>query len=101
MDSIQEEARLVAYEAEIESEQAYFGLCWPNACKACGGWGLHSWRGPHGEQLSDPCTGESFGKGCTADLYCARCGESGLGSEGEGPCIFCGWNYDDGMPSLY
>lgn len=47
--------------------------------------------------MSEPCDN------CAAIGKCGRCGLAGLTSEergddttGDGPCTFCGWNYDDG-----
>lgn len=85
------------YIADLISQQNYFGICWPNHCKKCGGWGLFHFTQNHGEpwlneHLTEPCE-------CTLDMRCSRCGQEA--EEGEGPCVFCGWNYDDGMPSLY
>jgi len=78
---------------------------WPNHCAACRGWGVHSWNefvpygmGSAAMPMSEPC------EGCAAAGNCARCGQPGLTSEdrgdettGDGPCGFCGWNYDDGI----
>lgn len=92
-----------AAEKKVAVDRAYYGLCWPYACKSCGGWGVHSWIEKHdagpGEHMSDPCPDctARYGEG---PQLCARCSRLGLDTEGSGPCVFCGWNYDDGMPSL-
>jgi hypothetical protein len=77
-----------------------FTELYPNHCPICNGWGVHSYienLAPHGEgfwgcQMSEPC-------GCTEQGLCGRCRMPGLDKDTlEGPCRFCGWNYDDGMP---
>lgn len=75
---------------------------WPNYCRKCGGGGVFGWnenQAPLGsgyywpEYFEEPC------EECTEKSICARCGESGLTpEEGEGPCKFCGWNYNDSCP---
>jgi hypothetical protein len=84
-------------DARIAHNEAYESQ-WPNYCRRCGGWGGSTFdQGhPYGattayETLFEPC------EFCTEDLICARCGEPGLGEDADGPCKFCGWNYDDGI----
>lgn len=71
---------------------------WPNHCQLCAGWGLTSYEESHGsrgggtETITDAC-------GAIDDpTVCHRCGANGLTQDGEGPCLACGWNYDDGEP---
>lgn len=71
---------------------------WPNHCHTCGGWGGSSfWQShPYGmgsasEAVFEPCDALS-------ELHCHRCGEPGLQEDTDGPCMFCGWNADDGSP---
>ena len=74
---------------------------WPNYCRSCNGWGqtVFYQSVPYGatvayEPITDPCD-------CALGDQCARCGKpDALDEEGEGPCIFCGWNYDEGTPSV-
>ncbi len=80
-----------------DAHNAEFSKLWPDHCKKCGGWGLHSYTEMHGfnhgsgEDFADPCE-------CVESGKCARCGKPGLvEDDGEGPCSFCGWNYDDGL----
>jgi hypothetical protein len=74
---------------------------WPNHCRACGGWGGHNYpaTGP-----SYSCGGEPEGFDLCEELndyQCHRCGAFGaLDDDRNGPCNKCGWNYDDGVPSL-
>ena len=79
---------------------------WPDHCHACRGWGGSTFYQSHpygmgsaSERMFEPCDD------CSMLGKCARCGELGLTNEdrgdestGEGPCKFCGWNYEDGQP---
>lgn len=71
---------------------------WPGHCPACAGWGgssfteMHGFRGGSGEQLFDPCGA------LPNPATCHRCGQDGLGEDGDGSCKHCGWDYDDGVP---
>jgi hypothetical protein len=73
---------------------------WPGHCKACHGWGgksfteRHGFKGGGGEQMFDECQAIEDAR------VCHRCGCLGLDVAGEGPCSACGWNYDDGEPTL-
>ena len=81
---------------------------WPDYCEECKGWGefQESQSYPYGSTSathywSEPCE-------CTENGICARCGEEGLTNEangdestGDGPCKFCGWDYDDGLAPEY
>ncbi len=73
---------------------------WPDHCKKCGGWGMHTAYDsvPYGSTYVNMPTSEA----CDAyedEKTCHRCGKPGLQAEtAEGPCFLCGWNYDDGMP---
>lgn len=93
-----EEARISAIYADIEAKASEasdaWRKAWPDACPHCNGWGLFM---THCRDLPspdiDPC--EHY-----ADLtICHRCGKPGLSSEAEGPCQYCGWNFDDGDPA--
>lgn len=81
---------------------------WPNHCKICHGAGMFV-------DYYDPSpSGIAMGAGsmesielcsCTEHGLCARCMRLGLSCEdrgdsstGEGPCLFCGWNYNDQEP---
>lgn len=98
-----------AYFAQVIQDQNYFGLCWPNHCKKCGGWGLRQFIQSHGpgliEHLQEPCECTEGSADNEGVPVCARCEErlsfKIMETVGEGPCNNCGWNYDDGMPSLY
>jgi hypothetical protein len=86
--------------AEIAAAAAAWRLRWPGHCRACSGWGGTTYQESHGfagggsETMFDEC-------GAHADLrVCHRCGCLGLSVDGSGPCSACGWNYDDGEPSL-
>ena len=79
---------------ETEAAAAAWRATWPNACARCHGHGGtydpgNYWNPPE----FDPC-------GALADTACHRCGAAGLTEDGEGPCSACGWNYDDGEPTL-
>ena len=65
---------------------------WPDHCDNCRGWGGKSFPGNCEEPPDfDPCD-ECTGKG-----LCGRC-KGLLSNDEEGPCLVCGWNYDDGVP---
>jgi hypothetical protein len=97
LEAEQEAQYLEEYYSEVEKHNDDFRKKWPNHCTKCGGWGMHEFVEMHGfnhgcgEHMADPCE-------CTEEGKCARCGkENALGEECEGPCKFCGWNYDDGL----
>jgi hypothetical protein len=72
---------------------------WPNYCRSCGGWGLHSFQESHGfrfgssETIIDPC-------GALAETMCHRCGNEGMDPDHERACFFCGWHEDDGLMEI-
>ena len=74
---------------------------WAGYCVKCSGAGVHITYESHGfkgggrEQLQDPCSH------CTENGICARCGAQGLTVDGEGPCTFCKWDYDDALPQVW
>jgi hypothetical protein len=70
-------------------------LRWPHYCPRCDGWGQTGTSGGWEEPpRAYPCD-------CTLTGRCPRCGCAGLTPEdGDGPCVLCGWNYDDGLPIL-
>lgn len=74
---------------------------WFNACPCCHGWGGFAGRQghPYGstvayEETFDVCDELPV-------TQCHRCGEHGLDQDSNGPCTYCGWNYDDGEPTLW
>jgi len=76
-------------------------LKWPNHCKACGGWGGSTFLQSHPYGMGS--ASESLFEQCSAiEKYetCHRCGQDGLTEDGNGPCRFCGWDYDDGSPQV-
>lgn len=95
---------IIAYERDVVEGQHYFGICWPNHCKSCKGWGLHTSMRPLGpgevEFDSQPCRDCTDSELRYIRQRCARCGERGLTDAGKGPCTYCHWNYDDGMPEF-
>lgn len=76
---------------------------WPDYCRCCDGWGQFTYSydpSPKGVSLSsgwledaEPCPD------CVEKGVCARCGKDGLGLESEGPCLYCNWDYDNGLPT--
>lgn len=89
-------------EVALANARDEFTAKWPNHCKECGGWGMHSFtqRHPYGmgtasEELQEPCEGMK-------ECRCHRCGENAMtllpNLEFTGPCQNCGWNFDDGVP---
>lgn len=88
------------YAAGVDKARAEWAAKWPNHCTKCEGWGGFSYTQKHdegpGEPMFDLC-------GALEATQCHRCGQHGLTSDdpaevGLGPCKFCGWNFDDGMP---
>jgi len=69
---------------------------WPKFCRDCGGWGGWSIAGGYDSPPDyDAC--DVF----EDERTCHRCGHPGLTEDdAEGPCAFCGWNYDDGCPEV-
>lgn len=70
---------------------------YPYYCRNCKGWGQFYMAGDFYDPGSvDPCPE------CTSNEehrpLCARCTKPGLQEDGSGPCIYCKWNYDDGLP---
>lgn len=93
---------LEQYEREravkIAAEAAAWKAKWPGHCAACGGWGGSTFQQSHpygmgsaSETLFEPCD-------ALPETQCHRCGEHGMQEGDDGPCIFCGWNADDGSP---
>lgn len=79
----------------VKANNREFIQKWPNYCKACDGWGGKTYYESHGspyghETLFDFC-------GELDEHTCHRCGQAGLKDDSEGPCKFCGWNFDDGL----
>jgi len=81
---------------ERDAANAAWRARWPNHCPACRGWGgathyeSHGFRHGTAEQIFDLCD-------AIPETQCHRCGEHGLTEEGDGPCVRCGWNFDDGL----
>ena len=77
--------------ARTESRTACVARAWPPAHGGISDGGLLS--GSAYEPPDDePCEALEIG-------VCHRCGKPGLDAEtGEGPCKYCGWDYDDGLP---
>lgn len=73
---------------------------WPKHCQACEGCGGRPFT--QSQPYGDGLVGEPMFDVCEATsspAVCHRCGAAnGLGEEGEGPCVECGWDYDDGVP---
>lgn len=83
----------------VAEAAARWRAAWPDHCKACQGWGgaVSFQTHPYGatsaaEPLFDLCEAHERIE------TCHRCGQDGLAESGEGPCLHCGWNYDDGEP---
>lgn len=70
---------------------------WPNHCTRCGGWGGAT--GYQSVPYGSTTASMPIFDVCEAlpETQCHRCGRHGLNDESEGPCSFCGWNFDDGM----
>ena len=89
--------------AEYQAKYAAWVETWPDYCRTCHGAGQFSSGGTFWEPPDvEPC------EACTEKGICARCLRPGLTSEeagdgttGEGPCRFCGWNYDDSCPGEF
>lgn len=87
--------------AQISKDIEAWQKKWPNHCKNCGGWGSFYYRGSRMEPPSaDPCEAKPYGLD-----HCHRCGGELEGLEYEDDsivpkCKVCGWQYDDGVPSL-
>lgn len=100
--TIQHTDACIASDAKYKMDYDAWNEKWPNACDNCRGYGSFNSPGSYWEPPDcEPCPD------CTDKGICARCGAPGLTSEdrgndstGEGPCIKCGWNYDDGQPPL-
>ncbi len=103
---LSQEALYEAMAAEYAIDCAYFGLCWPNYCTKCGGWGQFHWTENHGpglgESMSELCECVQERQEALLWRKCARCGEFGLDPDENctEPCCFCGWNFDDGIPEM-
>lgn|SRR5574337_107121 len=83
--------------AKLAEAQDEWHRRWPNACKACKGWGLFVFYQSHGrgmsEQMTDPCD-------ALPENTCHRCGALNATNDETGsPCLVCGWAWDDGEPS--
>lgn len=93
------ELAMQQHSAQVAAAASAWIQRWPAHCKSCGGWGASSYEESHGfkgggtETFTDPCEAPP------GLQTCHRCGYDGLDTEGAGPCIACGWNYDDGMPT--
>jgi hypothetical protein len=84
--------------AQYEKEKAEFERMFPNYCRACGGWGGHSYRydpSPAGVSLSrgymedwDPCAE------CVEKGKCPHCAGEIVDRSGDGDwaCPKCGWS---------
>ena len=104
-EALAESDRIEAAYREAARSRIYrnrwFTFFWPDHCRACGGWGTSAysvnqsplgsgWHWP--ETFVDPCPC------CAEQGRCGRCGGSLLEiDEGEVPCSYCGWNFDDGL----
>ena len=90
----EQEARIARV---LAKQAAKWKAKWPEHCKVCGGKGGSTFYQSHGdggraEPLFEPCQECGNGK-------CPRCGEFGLNPDtDDGPCAWCGWNYDDACP---
>jgi len=75
----------------IEIDRKSWKEQFPGFCPDCNGWGNETGE----EQKITPelqlCTG------CTAINRCGRCGRETM-VNGMGPCSYCDWNHDDGVP---
>lgn len=93
-DLAQAQEEMARYVRDCEQENREWEAKWPAHCKDCGGWGgsthyeMHGFNYGPGEQIFDVCE---------ATTHCHRCGQDGLDDDLDGPCKFCGWNYDDGL----
>lgn len=100
---VPEDCGLLKQKNYIAQERAYFGLCWPRACKKCRGAGYHEWKEAHGEYLREPCECVLGSADNEGRPVCPRCGYQlffGMDQVGEGPCENCEWDYDEGIPTL-
>jgi len=85
---------------QVEIAAAEWRSRWPHHCKHCHGWGgswyeeSHGFKGGGFETIFEPCDA------LTHPTTCHRCGFAGLDADGNGPCALCGWNCDDGEPTL-
>lgn len=84
--------------AKVQVQADAWAARWPHHCPQCQGWGgssyteMHGFNYGSGETLFDPCDHLPI-------EVCHRCGQAGMTEDdGAGPCSYCGWNYDDGMP---
>ena len=77
----------------IAQEQDKWKKECPNYCKVCWGWGGRVARNyPHAPDDFDACEAiEDY-------TVCHRCGKNGMTEDFEGPCKYCNWDCDDGVP---
>lgn len=88
-----EEAAAAEYAAKAKAHNEAWRSKWPNHCTRCGGTGGQVMRNyPHAPDDFDLCP-----RGEQNPELCHRCGQNGLNADAEGPCKFCGWNYDDAL----
>lgn len=88
----------VSVEFQLQQNQEWLDK-WPNHCPKCKGWGGKTFyeAHPYGSTTAD----EPMFDVCEEldDIHtCHRCGKDGLDEDGNGPCNFCGWDFDDGLP---
>lgn len=93
----QQAAQERQWAAERSAVNSKWKAKWPNHCSACGGWGgaTSHQSVPYGATTAampifDICD-------ALPETQCHRCGQHGLTQESDGPCSFCGWNFDDGL----
>jgi len=92
-------------QASLAALNAYLAKWGRTYCKACKG------RGQFTSSFNPSAAGVSLGTGymtdkepceeCTEQGNCPRCGSgdgltNNIVSVGEGPCLDCGWDYNDG-----
>jgi hypothetical protein len=94
----EEEFNYEAEVARVKTDIEAWHKEWPKTCKTCRGWGGtevsgNYWNPPEFwfcSRLENDTT-----------LTCCRCGQAeALTEDLEGPCKWCGWNFDDGEPNL-
>jgi hypothetical protein len=82
--------------AKVDAENVEWKKKWSNYCTACSGWGGHTFHESHGDRYAPPETLFDI-CGALEPTQCHRCKEHGLSEDSEGPCKFCGWNFDNGL----
>jgi hypothetical protein len=94
----------MAYYDEVAKAAAAWKTKWPGHCTKCGGWGEFfspgKYSGPPEDCYPDDCDP------CEAlpDGACHRCGKlQAVPIDSDSsviqPCRFCGWCYNDGVPT--